>query len=250
MRSCCLADVVLVDADRVGIALRPWVALGDGDERHARQVDLVVVVQVPVFLRGHEGVVRMRERSPQQEGPAVVAARLVVQPLLGAVGHLLVVVDLQVALAQPRFDHRAQAHARRGIGLAPARPVGGPAEVGRVDVGRHPLLEAVQLLGAGEVHLARQTGAPALVAQVMRQRQRRRRKVGGVVVAAHCRCQSAGEHRRARGRTHRVVAVGVEEGDAALGQPVHVRRGVGGAAVHRQHQGRQLVGLDDEDVGS
>ena len=113
----------------------------------------------------------MGERCPQQERPFIFITRLVEQPLLGAIGHLLVVIDLQVSLAQTRLDDGSQAHPGRRIGLSRLRPVCCPTEVCRVDVGRQSLLEPVQLLSAGEMHLARQAVSITGGAQLMRQGQ-------------------------------------------------------------------------------
>ena len=51
---------------------------------------------------------------------------------------------------------------------------GRPAEVARVDVGREPLLEPVQLVGADEVHLPAQARAVALEPEVVREGRNRR----------------------------------------------------------------------------
>ena len=48
-------------------------------------------------------------------------------------------------------------------------PVGRPAEVGRVDVGGQPLLEAMELVGPDEVHLAGEARPVARRAQVVRE---------------------------------------------------------------------------------
>lgn len=55
-----------------------------------------------------------------------------------------------------------------------------PAEIRRIDVGRHAFLEPVQLVGADEMHLARQAGVVARAAEVMGERGDGRREFCGV----------------------------------------------------------------------
>ena len=99
-------------------------------------------------------VVRVRERRDQQERPLGVARR----------------VDQRAAGAERRPRRRSRSAGSRAPGppagrstgrgtraasrRSPRRQSGHPVEAGRVDVGRQPLLEAVQLVRPDEVHLA------------------------------------------------------------------------------------------------
>ena len=109
----------------------------------------------------------MRERREQEERPGPVAGEVPELPHRPE-GDLLVVVDLQRRLARPSVKHGrevvvpGQPLARR------QRPVGDPVEAGRVDVGRQPFLEAVQLVRPDEVHLPGKAGRVAAVAQMVR----------------------------------------------------------------------------------
>lgn len=156
-------------------------------EPHGRHVDLVVAVQIPVFARDRVRIVRMGQRHDHAERPRIVPgralARDVVELLLRGERDFVVEIELVRAHARARLQHRAHV-------VIPARPlgrlvpVGHPAEIGRIDVGREPFLEAVQLVGAAEMHLAGQHRPVAARAQVVRERQRLRRQLGGVIVSA------------------------------------------------------------------
>jgi len=59
-----------------------------------------------------------------------------------------------------------------------------PAEIGWIDVGRQAFLEAMELVGPDEMHLARQAREIAGAAQVVGERGDGGRELGGVVVDA------------------------------------------------------------------
>ncbi len=221
-------------------------------EPHGRHVDLVVAVQIPVFARDRVRVVRMGQRHDHAERPRIVPgralARDVVELLLRGERDFVVEIELVRAHARARLQHRAHV-------VIPARPlarlvpVGHPAEIGRIDVGREPFLEAVQLVGPAEMHLAGQHRPVAARAQVVRERQRLRRQLGGVIVGADPRRQLAGQQREPRRRAQRARAVGGVEHHALRGEPVERRRACDAVAVGRQRERRQLVGHQDQDVG-
>ena len=73
--------------------------------------------------------------------------------------------------------------------LARFAVVGGPAEIRGVDVRCQAFLETVQLVGANEMHLARETGLVARTAQVMRVGRGRGAELGRIVVDAGRRRQ-------------------------------------------------------------
>jgi hypothetical protein len=112
-----------------------------------------VAIEVPVALRHGEWIMRMGERGDEQERPLVARAGDVEERALGSEGDL--VVEIELVGAQADAGLRDRAHV-----MVPARPVarmvpvGRPAVVGGIDVGRQPLLETMQLVRAAEMHLA------------------------------------------------------------------------------------------------
>ena len=151
------------------------------------------------------------------------------------------------------------AHADAGLGdrthvVIPARPlvrpvpVRRPAKVGRVDVGRQPLFEAMQLVGTAEVHLAAEDGAIASKPQMMGEGRDVGGEFRGIVVDAGPRGQAPGHERRPRRRAQRACAIGVVEHDAVSRELRHVRAPGERMAVDRQERRRHLIGHDDEDV--
>ena len=101
------------------------------------------------------GIVGMGHRRHEAGRAACPFPRAVSKMPARVVDHLLVEIELVGADAGARLHHRKHV-------VVPARPVARPvpirrpAEVGRIDVGGEPLLEAVELVGAAEMHLARQ----------------------------------------------------------------------------------------------
>ena len=216
-----------------------------GDRGH---VDGVVVVEVPVAPRGDEGRMGMGEGHPQHERPVLVEPGQVVELLHARELHLLVVVDLQAAHAEPGIHHRPQVDAGRAVAFA-RDPVRRPCEVGGVDVGGDAFVEPVHLVGTDEVHLAAEHGVVVPVPQVVGEGGDRGRHLDGVVPHRDGVGVTARQHRHAGRHAEREVAVGVLEHRAVFGQPFEVRRPRHRMAVQGQRQGGHLVRLDDEEVG-
>ena len=125
--------------------------------RHTRRVDPRIVVAVPIFPRDGVGVMGMGEGHVQEERPRPrlpAFARQVVYGPHALVRDLLVEIHLQAAFARPRLGD-AEHGVIKVLAFAGPLPIGRPAEVGRVDIGRHPALETVQLIRPDEVHLSR-----------------------------------------------------------------------------------------------
>ena len=113
------------------------------------------------------------------------------------------VVEVDLVGARARAGLRDRIH-----GVIPARtlleasPVRRPAEIRRVDVGGESLLEAMQLIGTAEVHLAAEHGLVAGAAQIVRESRHLRGKFRGVVVRADRGNLAAARGRKsARART-------------------------------------------------
>ena len=131
-------------------------------------------------------------------------------------------------------------------------PVRDPVEAGGVDVGRRPLLEAVQLVRADEVHLAREHRAVA-------ERARGGGRRSGPPRAARRRCRSrrcatAGaprQQRAARGHAERRGAERALEHDALVAEPRERRRQRRSRLPYAgSARGRELVGDHEQDVRS
>ena len=216
--------------------------------RAAGQIDVVVTVAVPVLLSGGVGRVRLGEGHAQEERAIVGIAREVEQLLGGEELHLVVVVDLEAAQARPRLHHRAQVGAR-GDPLRPLLPVRQEGERRRVHIGGEPLLEAVELVRADEVHLAAQDGAVAEQREVVREGRGVGAELGGVVVRADGRGEPSRQHREPRRRTQRVVAVSGVEDHTAVGERLEMGRLAHRVPMDGQYRRTHLVGHQEQDVG-
>ncbi|SIJ31318.1 Uncharacterised protein [Mycobacteroides abscessus subsp. abscessus] len=207
---------------------------------------------VPVLPGRFVRVVGVDERGDHEER-LVLAGRLVrplpvAQVAQGPEDHLVVEVLLDV--------RRRRARGEDGVGLVVplepvverSRPVGDHVEVGRVDVGRQPLLEAVVLVGADEVHPPDEGGVVAELAQPVGERRHRSGEVIAVVEAVDLRGHAPGHHRRPRGGAQRSRPVGTVEDGTGFCELVDVRGQGRLVAVGAESFGRHLVGLDDDDV--
>ena len=139
------------------------------------------------------------------------------QPPLGLERHLLVEVELVGGLGDPGLLDRRHVMVPPVDPLLRGIPVGSPAEIRGIDIGRQALLEPVQLIGADEMHLAGEAGGVAQRPQAVRHGWHRGRELGGVVVDADPRCQPAAHQGSPRRCAQREVAVGVLENDALGG---------------------------------
>ena len=228
--------------------LRVRVLLGERDRRDGRVEGRAIGVEVPVARAGDVGVVRVGEADRQAPGARVGLPGEVVELRRRLEGDLVVVVELVGDLGGAGPGDRAEVvvpPVDAAIGLL---PVGGPAEVGRVDVGGQPLLEAVQLVGADEVHLAREAGRVAGAAKVVGEGGQIGGELGGVVVDPGAARQQPGHEAGAARGAERARGVGVDEAGRAFGEAGEVR-GVQerGRAVGEQGAG-ELVNHQDQDV--
>ena len=164
------------------LAVRVLVVEGDGAGLGVEGG--AVGVEVPEARAGDVGVVRVGEADGQAPGARVAAAGEVVELGGGVVGDLVVVLELVGDLGGAGAGDRAEVVVPPVDALVGPGLVGGPAEVGGVDVGGQPLLEAVQLVGADEVHLAGEAGLVAGAAQVVGEGRDVGGELGGVVVDA------------------------------------------------------------------
>ena len=243
-----VAERAAIEADHRAQAEAVRIGLVPRNRPDRGQVDRVLVVEIPVALPDLPGVVRIRERDRQEERRAVGAQREVADLLHGAEADLVVVIGLQGRLAGAR---REQA---RGV-VVPLEPLAGrqrpvrrPVEPRRVHVGRQALLEAVQLIGPDEVHLAGQRRLVAGGAQHVGDRRRGGGQLGGVVVGADRRGPAAGQQSEPRRGAQRRCAVRALEHDSVARERVQVRGLDDGIAVGGQVRRGQLIGHQEQDI--
>ena len=129
-------------------------------------------------------------------------------------------------------------------------PIGGPCEVGGVDVGGYAFFETVQLVGADEVHLAREHGAIPGKAQVMGKCRRGGGKLARVIPRADRGNRLARQHREPRGSTQRRVAVRIVESGPSLSERIEVRSFHDLVPIGRRKVRRELIGHHHQDVWS
>jgi len=164
--------------------------------------------------------------------------------------HLLVVVNLETALTHARLHHAPQRDLRAGFRWSGPFPVRCPRKIRRVDVRRQSFAEAMQLVGADEVHLPAQDRLVPGGGKIMGDRGDRRAEFGAVVPHLDPRRQLTGEHRCSRRNADRKVGVRIGEDCAVRPQSVNVRRLGRSAAVGPQCECGHLIALDQQDVGA
>jgi len=127
--------------------------------------------------------------------------------------------------------------------------IGGPAEVGGVDISRQAFFEPVHLVGAYEMHLARKDGLIAGTAQVVGVSRDVGGEFGGIVVDAGATRQLARHEGGTSGGAKRRGGIGVGEAHRMICKAAQVG-GVqeSGGAIREQGSG-QLVHHKDQDVG-
>ena len=226
-----------------------------GDVGHLgmrRTGDVHLGEPVPVLAGRFVRVVRVDERGDHEERlvltGSLVRALPIAQVTQGPEDHLVVEVLLDVCLRRTRGEDRVGCVIPLEPVVEGPLPVGDHVEVGRVDVGRQPLLEAVVLVGPDEVHAADEGRVIAEGPQPVGEGRYRGGEVVAVVEAVDLRRQAAGHHRRPRRGAQRCRAVGAVEDGAGFCEFVDVRGQGGGVTVGAERLGRHLVGLDDDDV--
>ena len=239
----------VVDAAHRAQAAAMGIGPLERDRRDGRRLDRVGVVTVPPRARQLPRVVWVGERRDEQQRLAAAVASVVEQRARGVECDLVVVVGLHRGGDHGRVEHAVHRVVPGQVLGGRRAPVGRPLEARRIDVGRQALLEAVELVGPDEVHLAHQGRRVAGRAQAVDHRGHRRGHLGGVVEHAGARRQQPGQQRRARRRAQGRGAVGRVERDAVGRQGRQVRRLHDGLAVGRQPRGGELVGHHDQDVG-
>ena len=221
--------------------------------------DLGVCVAVPVRLRRVERLVRVVEGGAKQEwGVAALGA----QVLDSAEVRFFVVAEGVV----PEVDAHGLTSVAAGVvrgavahdlfvvlsfRLLDTNPLFlDPRKVGRIDVGRQPTVEAVYLIGADEVHLARKHGVVARVAEIVGVRRHIRGQKRAVVPSTDLRgvasAGNAGAARSAQGER----SIGRIKANAFGSETIQVRRLDDWMAVRTGQSGDELIGHYEEDIGT
>ena len=225
----------------------------EGDEADLGIERLAVFVEVPILPARDVGVVRMAEgygQAPRPRIRLVGMARQLVELLRREEGDLVVIFDLVGGFGDAGAGDRAEIVVPPVDALAGLAVVGRPAEIGRVDVGGEPLLEAVQLVGADEMHLAGQARVVAGGAQMMRVGRDVGSELGGIVVDAGARRQLPAHEGGAARRAERRGGVVVGEARGARGQRLEMRHVQEVGRPIRKQRSVELVDHDDQDVGA
>ena len=135
-------------------ALRMRILLVVWDAAPGRQQVFAVIVEIPVLAAGDIGIVRMGETHRQAPGPRVGAPREIIDLCNGLMRDIVVVFELIGDLGDTGARHGSEVVVPPVDAFARLAVVGRPAEIGRIDVGGQAFLEAVQLIGSDEMHLA------------------------------------------------------------------------------------------------
>ena len=106
----------------------------------------------------------------------------------------------------------------------------------------------MQLVGTAKMHLARQNGAVARVAQVVAEGQHFGRHFGGVIKGANGRGQLARHEHVARRGTQRAIGIGRFKHHAPRGQRVNMRSFTDFITVGGKCRGGKLVGHQDQNI--
>ena len=128
-------------------------------------------------------------------------------------------------------------------------PVGSPTKIGRVDVGSEPFLKTVELIGAHEVHFAREDGQVAELAKMVGKGRHFGWQLGGIVKAAEARWQAAREKPIAGRSTEWCGAICRIEGHASICEPGDIGSVDDLIAIRRQCRCIHLVCHKKYDVG-
>ena len=139
---------------------------GDTAVGRLRQIDVFVAVEVPGLLPAEIGIVRLDHGECEQKGRTIIRPRALEEVALGVKDRLVVIVEIKGARADTGLLHDVH-------GVVPVEPLARPiplrmpGEVGRIDVGGQAGIEAMQLVGTNEVHLATETTAIAFGREVV-----------------------------------------------------------------------------------
>ncbi len=117
-----------------------------------------ILIEIPVFAPRDVWVVRVCETDGQAPRPIILTPAQIVNLAGGVIGDLIVIFHLIGNLGHPGPGDRPKVVIPPVDPLAGFAIIRGPAEIGGVNIGRQALFEAVQLIGADEMHLAGQAG--------------------------------------------------------------------------------------------
>ena len=191
----------------------------------------------------------MRKAGCQAPRTRIKTARQVVNLARRLVGHGVVIFHLVAGFRHARTRDRPHVVIPPVDTFARLAVIRRPAKVGGVDIGGQAFLEPVQLIGADEMHLARQAGLIARTPQMVGVGGHARRELCRVVIDARGRRELPRHERRPPRRAQRAGGIGVLEPRRPRRQLFEVRgmQPLGGA-VGKQ-RAVQLVNHQDQDIG-
>ncbi len=192
----------------------------------------------------HAGEERRRAGAPAPE----VGERLGMDGLVAVVVVRIVVPGLRAHVARP---HPARSRRVAGRRLIPV--VGEPEHArvvlrGVIGLVGQPLVEAVPLVMADEVHLADDQALVADRPEGVADRRPVGGELVGIVEGPDLPDVAPGDHRGARWRAHRRVAVGALEQHPVVRQPLQVRRGPAAVTMRTGEMRRQRISHHHQDV--
>ena len=172
IRAARFSDIVLGDikaAPVIGVEnpFRMRVLIVIAKVRNLRQQMFTILVQIPVFLARDIRIMRMGKADGHAPRAVVLAARQIIQLGLGVIGDLIIIFHLVGNLGHTRACDRPHIVIPPVDPLARLAIIGRPAKIGGVDIGGQAVFEPMQLIGADEMHLARQAGVIPRAAQVV-----------------------------------------------------------------------------------
>jgi hypothetical protein len=116
-------------------ALAVGVHLVVGDGRYVGEIYFFWRTAVPILGGDGEGIVGMGEGYQEHKRPIISAAGQIMKFALGLEGNLFVEVELVAGLAHTCLNDAQHVMVPGGPGLK-ILPIRGPAEVGRINIGR------------------------------------------------------------------------------------------------------------------
>ena len=115
---------------------------------------IAILIEIPIFLARHIGVMGVGEAHGQTPGAVVFAPRQIIDFAGRIIGNLVVILELVGDLGHTSAGHRPH------IVIPPVDPLAGfavircPAEVARIDICGQTFFKAMQLIWSDEMHLA------------------------------------------------------------------------------------------------
>ncbi len=209
-----------------------------------------ILIEIPIFLARNIGVMRVGEAGGQTPWARIKPAAIFTDFAHRMKPDLVIIFHLVRGLGHTSARDRAH------IVIPPIDPltwfavIGGPAEIGGIDIGRAAFLKTMHLVRTHEMHLARQAGLIARAAQMMRIGRDIRRELGRVVIDTRDRGQLPRHEPAPPRRAKRRGRVAIGKPRRAGGQFLEIGRMQPVRRTIRKKCSIQLVHHDDQDIGA